>query len=1234
MRTQAFFSSLYPDCAAAEDPTLRFSFGNCQRGEIVSYQTNSDSTFSTTGTRRKSPLANRRELLIATAAVAGLMGARVSHAQTMTPITLTGFNQDIIAEAAPAASTTTAAFDAYNNYALVASGYPGLADTGENGLPANGLFTSQANSSTTFQLASYTANNALLFNTATNAPDAPQVSAGTLTLSSPNAFTNLAFLSAAANNNSTDVINYTLNFSDGSTLPGTLTGTDWFNGGTTVAIDELSRVDRTGDSPEDNYPNPNLYEDDLAIPTADQTKILTSVSFSTTGNGFQWAMMGISGAANGNGLPTLTWNGNVNGSLDLTTPNFQGSVAFSQYDSIIFDDTASGTTSVVVQGAGIIASNVTFNNNAKSYTITGGAIAGAGGLTVGGGGSVTLGNSDTFNGATNITSGSLTIAGTGSLSTSSLYVNSGTSFTVQSGGTISGLTGTPLALTGSGAITLTGATLTAGAGTSFTGSFSGTGSLNLSAGTVTVSSPTQLALTGGVTVGSSNTSTASLIINDQSGQAGLVNGAPITVTLSGTGPIGLSAGTPIIGNAGALRGPDGGTGVFAGNVVVAPAGATISGGSGGTLTVSGTISGSGPLVLGSDGGSTTILTAANTYTGQTTFGGDSSAFDQATLQLGHNNALGTGAGGLALTSAAGLGVLDLHGFNQSFGTLSGGGANTTVTNLGSTPSVLTINGTSGSGVFSSAINDGNSKISVIKTGAGSQAFTGSSTYSGGTTVSGGVLTASSLNALGTGPVTMSGGTLNLSVGAGNQSGFGGLKLNGTATINNGNLQLTDGGPSEAGSAFSTSPVIISNAVGFTASFNYVADGGADGITFGIQNDPRGSSAVGGPGGMLGYGGITNSASVQLNLYQGSLGFGTDGTISDSDDQYDIGIGYSNDVTLVYDGNAKTLTETIDDEFGDTLTNVYSVDFNSVLNGKVGYVGFTGGSGQVTAVQTISNFNFSDGGLTSATSIANAITTAPHTSSVLTASVVTSLNTATIGALTLTTGSKLTVTSTSSSLNTHLVLTTPSLSISGTTGNWTGLLDLTNNSLDVQNGNLATITNQVKQGYANGTWQGSGGITSSTAAADPAHLTALGVILNADNSGNQLYGSGGALGLFDGANPAASDVLVKLTYYGDTDLSGTVDGSDYSRIDNAFAVDKTSPGSLTGWFNGDFNYDGVIDGSDYTLIDNAFNQQGASLAAQVATATATIGTTAVPEPATLGLLAIGAAGMLGRRRRTR
>jgi hypothetical protein len=89
-----------------------------------------------------------------------------------------------------------------------------------------------------------------------------------------------------------------------------------------------------------------------------------------------------------------------------------------------------------------------------------------------------------------------------------------------------------------------------------------------------------------------------------------------------------------------------------------------------------------------------------------------------------------------------------------------------------------------------------------------------------------------------------------------------------------------------------------------------------------------------------------------------------------------------------------------------------------------------------------------------------------------------------------------------------------------------------------------------------------------------HLTAIGM----------------ATGLtsFEGQAVLASDVLLKYTYYGDTNLDGKVDGTDYSRIDNAYLS------AATGWYNGDFNYDGHIDGSDYTLIDNAFNTQRTAL----------------------------------------
>jgi hypothetical protein len=119
----------------------------------------------------------------------------------------------------------------------------------------------------------------------------------------------------------------------------------------------------------------------------------------------------------------------------------------------------------------------------------------------------------------------------------------------------------------------------------------------------------------------------------------------------------------------------------------------------------------------------------------------------------------------------------------------------------------------------------------------------------------------------------------------------------------------------------------------------------------------------------------------------------------------------------------------------------------------------------------------------------------------------------------------------------------------------------------------------------------------------------------------------------GQRATVNSYLVKYTYYGDTNLNGYVDGSDYSRIDAAY-ITQGGPHPLTGWYNGDFNYDGVVDGSDYTLMDNVFNTEGAVISAEVAVPTAQIagGSSAVPEPGMLTIVGIGAAGLLGRRRR--
>jgi fibronectin-binding autotransporter adhesin len=207
-----------------------------------------------------------------------------------------------------------------------------------------------------------------------------------------------------------------------------------------------------------------------------------------------------------------------------------------------------------------------------------------------------------------------------------------------------------------------------------------------------------------------------------------------------------------------------------------------------------------------------------------------------------------------------------------------------------------------------------------------------------------------------------------------------------------------------------------------------------------------------------------------------------------------------------------------------------------------------------------------------------------------------------------------------------VITNTSGGVTVNSLNLAGTFDLKNSVLVVENSTLTAVNALVSAGFNGGAWNGTSGIISSTAAADTTHLTTLGII---QNSSNQSAGSVLKNTMDAQSGLTNTDILVKYTYYGDANLDGQVDGSDYSLIDNGYL------NHLTGWYNGDFNYDGVVDGSDYTLIDNAFNSQGVSLASAVATAQlAGSGPSAVPEPAALSLIGVASlAVLLGRRGRS-
>jgi hypothetical protein len=89
----------------------------------------------------------------------------------------------------------------------------------------------------------------------------------------------------------------------------------------------------------------------------------------------------------------------------------------------------------------------------------------------------------------------------------------------------------------------------------------------------------------------------------------------------------------------------------------------------------------------------------------------------------------------------------------------------------------------------------------------------------------------------------------------------------------------------------------------------------------------------------------------------------------------------------------------------------------------------------------------------------------------------------------------------------------------------------------------------------------------------------------------------------------------------------IDGADYGVIDNYVQFPGTD-----GYANGDFNYDGIIDGADYGIIDNTIQLQGPPI--PVTGGAGLSGVAAIPEPASLSLIGLGAAASLLRRPRRR
>jgi hypothetical protein len=194
----------------------------------------------------------------------------------------------------------------------------------------------------------------------------------------------------------------------------------------------------------------------------------------------------------------------------------------------------------------------------------------------------------------------------------------------------------------------------------------------------------------------------------------------------------------------------------------------------------------------------------------------------------------------------------------------------------------------------------------------------------------------------------------------------------------------------------------------------------------------------------------------------------------------------------------------------------------------------------------------------------------------------------------------------------------------------GTLDVGKNELLINYGNtfttsgsdpVSSIRSLLASGYNGGQWNGPGIISTGART-----LT------------NGLkYGIGWADGADQVVTGLSSGVIeLKYTLLGDANLDGTVNGSDFSILAANFGL------GVTNWDQGDFLYGSSVNGADFSALAANFGQ-GDSYGSSVtetdwnaleafASANGLTIPASVPEPATLGLLAIGSAATLVRRRR--
>ena len=467
--------------------------------------------------------------------------------------------------------------------------------------------------------------------------------------------------------------------------------------------------------------------------------------------------------------------------------------------------TATGTTTVNIASGGIlrVGANGGFLTSASAGAITlsggtltaGGAantagtinlVGGNGGFTMGsaiadnGTGAVTVvasqfnnqtfgfNTASTYSGGTYLNEGRFqinnnTALGTGTVTVGSYaqaYLNASTianNFNII--GASSGNNDTPSAIRFQGPNTLTGTVtllgdatigLRGGTGNFITGKITGNGNLTIGEGN------------GGGNITFSNTGNnfaGNLIINNEKVILGASNVLPDGAA-AGNVSLNNGATLELNGFSDTINGLSGTTTVGQGTVQNTSSGASVLtvGANDQTSIFNGLITDSGAgKTLGitkTGAGLLTLGDAANAYVGGTTV-------NNGTLRLGAasggtNSTLGKITGALAVNTG---GTLDLGGFSQTVGALSGTGG--VITDSSPTAATITFGDATPLTTFAGSIQDGTASgggvVNVTKQNSGTTDLTGANTYTGATSITAGALQIGSGGSIAaSSPVTLSG----------------------------------------------------------------------------------------------------------------------------------------------------------------------------------------------------------------------------------------------------------------------------------------------------------------------------------------------------------------------------------------------------------------------------------------------------------------------------------------------